>query len=374
MGHEIVKNTGGGDMAKNIFLLIFSLACISACDLNRRNAFSYRTEKLKPTGWESIELRYTADDPAKNISVRVTPRGGNNWYSFIVGTNELIYAPQALTKCPLYRDNRGCVLLYPTPNRVTDGKYRWNSREYLLKTRDDEKPRILHGILYDAEWKYRIVTTNSSSITLETWYDLNEDDPRFQAFPFSNQIIVRYSLLSDRLRVSYEVTNTGTVPFGYGFGLHPYFAVPGKKSGHVLFECDVPHLRDKNSKGIPAGGFSKKRMTGSYFYPAKPIEKEMFGVFHRANPGSKVSVFFMDLGLRLSMRSSSDFHYLILFKREKFPEFAAVEHQTSAPDAHNLYASGQKELSGLRVIHPQEMQYGNVDYIPSYEGSNATDR
>jgi len=51
------------------------------------------------------------------------------------------------------------------------------------------------------------------------------------AFPFELELILRYSVESRSLTLSAEVHNTGSVPFPYALGFHPYLRAPLTQQG-----------------------------------------------------------------------------------------------------------------------------------------------
>ncbi|HBE03731.1 MAG: hypothetical protein A2096_06445 [Spirochaetes bacterium GWF1_41_5] len=359
-------------MKKMVIITAALVLMLTSCQVIKnkffkKNAFSVSMQKLDPTGWDAVELKYTGPVPGKNLLVKISPQAGNNWFSLQSGTNQLLYSADNLSECPYYRDNRGTVVLFPTPHNVKDGKYKWNGSNYFLKGKNDKEQRSLHGILYDAAWNFKPPKTDEKSAVLETWYELTEENPLFQAYPFSNKIALRYILKQDRLRIEYEVLNTGSISMPYGFGLMPYFRIPGGNISNIKFECDIPQMLETSRHGISASGLSQVRGSRYHYFPAKTPDTEISKFYHRLLPESKVAVHFLPYKLEIWMIATGQFKFLGISKREKYPDFFSIAHTGCSPDAHNLYAAGHREISGLQILEPGQSDKGSIEYIIVYD-------
>ena len=111
---------------------------------------------------------------------------------------------------PLYRG----VVLVPWPNRVVDGRYRFDGVDQQLALTEPDRGHALHGL---ACWSdYRVVSRTSSSVLLET-----EVVPQ-AGYPHRLRVEVAHSLGDDGLTTRITAVNTGPSRAPYGASSHPY--------------------------------------------------------------------------------------------------------------------------------------------------------
>lgn len=104
-------------------------------------------------------------------------------------------------------------LLAPWPNRLAEGRYKLNSREF-QSSKLDPFGNAIHGLLYD-----RIVEVENHDESSVTFRHLFGQD---SFYPFSVELRVRYELHEDELLVTATANNLGE-PAPFGIGFHPYF-------------------------------------------------------------------------------------------------------------------------------------------------------
>nr|WP_221203253.1 aldose 1-epimerase family protein [Modestobacter versicolor] len=110
---------------------------------------------------------------------------------------------------------RGHVLA-PWPNRLRDGRFRWDGEDHETPLSEPETGNAIHGLVRYAPW--RVVDRTSDSVRLE---HLLHPQP---GYPWTLRLQVGYELSPAGLRVRTTATNEGDVPLPYGEGHHPYLA------------------------------------------------------------------------------------------------------------------------------------------------------
>jgi aldose 1-epimerase len=110
---------------------------------------------------------------------------------------------------------RGHVLA-PWPNRLRDGRYRWNGEEHELPQSEPETANAIHGLVRYLPWS--LVERSSDAVRLE---HLLYPQP---GYPFPLRLQISYDLSPHGLQVTTTATNEGDVPLPYGEGHHPYLA------------------------------------------------------------------------------------------------------------------------------------------------------
>jgi len=119
----------------------------------------------------------------------------------------------------------GIPILFPFPNRIRDGIYRWNGREYDLKQSSAMMlgPNAIHGFCANRAW--RVIEHGNDYAIGE--FQLSKDAADLAAFwPADFIIQTRYTLKDACLRADFVVTNPDQQPLPFGLGTHPYFRVP----------------------------------------------------------------------------------------------------------------------------------------------------
>lgn len=166
-----------------------------------------------PTG-RQIELRL-GDRHA------VVTETGGTLRSFRVGGRDVV-VPFAVDELP--PAVHGAVLI-PWPNRIGDGRYSFDGKEYQLDLSEPERSNAIHGLVRHTRWS--VSEQSDTSVRLEL--DLV---PRL-GYPFSLRFSLDYDLSPDALRVTLTATNIGDRTAPYGAGFHPWLS-PG---AHRLEDC-----------------------------------------------------------------------------------------------------------------------------------------
>lgn len=126
----------------------------------------------------------------------------------------------------------GIPILFPFPNRIRNGRMRWNGKEYYLPNdavRYDATGNAIHGFCLDRPW--RLVQQTESSVTGE--FQLSIDAPeRLSFWPADFIIRIQYLVQTNPatktalLVANITVQNPSETSLPWGFGTHPYFRLP----------------------------------------------------------------------------------------------------------------------------------------------------
>jgi aldose 1-epimerase len=117
---------------------------------------------------------------------------------------------------PLYRG----ALLAPWPNRVVDGRYRFDQLDQQLALTEPDRGHAIHGLVV---WQdFAAVSQQPDAVALGTTV------PGQTGYPFRLELVVTYSLTEHGLTISLQATNSGPGPAPFGTSIHPYLcAGPG---------------------------------------------------------------------------------------------------------------------------------------------------
>ncbi len=354
-------------MTRFIFLLAGALTLLTggpAYSAAPKVTFSCSTTRDAESGWHIIQLSAENRlDPRKNLTAKITPEGGANLFAFRVGEHEVILGPEKLSE--LTKKYRGTPILYPTPNRIKDGVYTFLGKQYAMSFPGEIQTHKGHGIVRDDAWQFDEPEAGAKSASLTVRYVLDPKNPRFPAYPFSNVLTVKYTLMADRMRVSYEVENRDTQPMGFGFALHPYWRIIGTKDD-IFIRVPLPYHMDATQM-MPSGKLDKVTPDSKWsLLDFKQLSTlRLDDVYFGAKPGSKVDIEYRSIGLTIHQRATADFTHVVVFTPDA--DLFCIENQTCSTDAHNLYSRGLVKESHLQVLKPGKKTGGHVDYIPEWK-------
>lgn len=327
--------------------------------------FSCSVTKDAETGWNIVQLNAeNKSDTRKSLSVKITPEGGNNLYSFTVGETELLHGPEKLSQ--LSSQFLGIPILYPTPNRIRNGVYVFLGDTLKMSFPGEIRSHAGHGLVWDdTAWKFDQPVAGKNSASFKAWYVFDRNNPRLTAYPFPNTLKVQYTLLADRVRVNYEVVNEGTKSMGFGFALHPFWNVIGTKD-QVTILVPLPYHMDATNM-LPSGKLDTvtKDSKWSLLEPKPLSGLKLDDVYFGSTPKREAVTMFQSIGLELRQRATADFTHVVVYTPDR--NFFCLENQTCSTDALNLYSKGLVKESHLQVLQPGKKTGGQVEYIPVWK-------
>jgi aldose 1-epimerase len=119
--------------------------------------------------------------------------------------------------------------LIPWPNRLGDGRYRFDDSDHQVALTEPDKHNAIHGFLHWRPWQ-AIEHHRDRVVMAATLLPL-------MGYPFALDVHIDYRLDDIGLTVTTTVTNIGDQPAPYGCGQHPYLS-PGDG---LVDECTL-HL------------------------------------------------------------------------------------------------------------------------------------
>jgi aldose 1-epimerase len=183
---------------------------------------------------------YYEDHQLNNYATFILEEGGR-LSSLTLDGKPIIANPEYAS----YQEHYGGAILFPFVNRIENGKYHYNDKEYQLKINDKELNNAHHGLAYNKSFRLRKVNTNDEKAVLKLSY---EADGKEQAFPFKYNIELLYQIEPKALSFSITIIQKDTQPFPYTIGWHPYFLI-AKDEIPELF-MDVIAKAKINRRGV----------------------------------------------------------------------------------------------------------------------------
>ena len=134
-------------------------------------------------------------------------------------------------------------LLVPWPNRIRDGRYRWDGEDLQLPITEVAAGNAMHGLLRWTAWD--LLARDEASVSLGTtvW-------PQ-PGYPFQLDVRATYGLGPDGLAVTVAAANVGTRPAPYGIGQHPYLAAGDDRVDSALLTVPAAEWLRTDDRGIP---------------------------------------------------------------------------------------------------------------------------
>ncbi|MCI8623686.1 MAG: hypothetical protein HFG26_08500 [Provencibacterium sp.] len=182
----------------------------------------FQVEKTRFGEFEQLVLR----DTEAGTSAAVVPARGGMLTSLVRDGYEYIYIhgenfhSEERARCAV-------PVLFPCCGRTVEETWRWNGKEY---------PMGIHGFVHSCSWELAEESAKDcASVTLA----LSADDFTRKSYPFDFSLRLTYALRGNAVTVSLQVENSGTEPFPFTFGFHPYFCVSALKNARVEADASL---------------------------------------------------------------------------------------------------------------------------------------
>lgn len=298
------------------------------------------------------------EDASAGSVARIAPHLGFNCYSFQAPVGDELV--DVIDAHPDFADGEqsfsgnGIPLLFPFPNRIRDGRYHWQGRDYEISPDDvgfDGAGNAIHGFCLDRPWR---VTDQGPSFVVGE-FQLSKDAPdRLKYWPTDCLIEVRYDLQASCLRADIRIANPSDTPLPWGFGTHPYFRLPLGAAGKPS-RCTVEapaaeewELIDCLPTGIRKPVSSGTDLRDGVYFDQLQLDHVLTGLTYENN-ALECGIVDELAGLEVQQRSDSLFRELVVFTPPG-RNAVCLEPYTASTDAINLQL--QDKDAGLQILEP----------------------
>ena len=294
----------------------------------------------------------SAEINGRTVAVSILPAMGSNLVSFQVDGRELIhFDAQGILADP--EATTGAFQMFPTPCRLTGSKYSFGGRE-IRQSKHGEQVSI-HGLVRDEQF-----AVEKSDRELVSTLEIGEGHPVLEGFPFPGRVTTIHRLISGGMELHFAFENRGDSPAPIGFGLHPYWRIPGDRS-EVLVQIPTDNIMELADL-IPTGKLLPVSGTDYDWREWRSLEGvEIDAVFYPKEPEDAAGITFVDEEIRLVLQASANMRHMICYAPAGQP-FVCLENLTCSPDDPNLYSNGFEEESGMAVVPPGEKWSGWIRY------------
>lgn len=155
-------------------------------------------------------------------------------------------------------------LLFPFPNRLADGKYSFQGKQYQFAHNDFGLPNALHGSV-----SHKLFTlTDRGKDNTKAWATAQLAETGSDAsYPFAFTLEVTYTLLDQSLSIKFKVMNKGNGQMPFGLGWHPYFNL-GRHISNCALKLPGCYEIEVDESMIPTG----KKSPSTCFDGYRPME------------------------------------------------------------------------------------------------------
>ncbi len=133
---------------------------------------------------------------------------------------EVIAGYEGYGEVPEFPGSRSAIL-FPFPNRLKAGKYRYEGVEYQFPTEEKHQGNAIHGMVRKEPFKLEeYEATAEGGVCKVVYYSSGLP---YYPFPFGLQVEFQYT--ADKMITKFNVENRGNTHMPVGLGWHPYFTL-----------------------------------------------------------------------------------------------------------------------------------------------------
>ncbi len=221
-----------------------------------------------------------------------------SWVETIVGYNNYQEVPD-------FPGSRSSIL-FPFPNRLKAGKYRYEGIEYQFPTEEKHHGNAIHGLVKDLPFKIleKEATDSGGFIKLA-----NYSSGDLPYYPFAFGLYVTFTYSNNELDVLFEVENRGNTHMPVGLGWHPYFTVGGGKVDEIEMKLPFVSQVELDDINLPTG----KVLDFFDYENFKKVENQEFDDCFKLIMQDKGAIFSPKDGYGLSLEPSKEFLFLQVY-------------------------------------------------------------
>ena len=253
----------------------------------------------------------------------------------------------------------GTPVLYPTPNRVRNGTFKFDGINYNYNSKHG-KP-YEHGLVYYEKWNYERPIIEEDKISVVFFLECKKGTNMYKAFPIKHVIKLIYSLSEKGLKAEYIIENLDSKKLPYGFALHPFFSKLSGDEGTYL-SLPAKKIMETTADLLPTGKLLDVNLLDNQIKTENKVKHMRFdSVFTSLEPNKSSTIRYSSMDFRIEIFAGEIFSHIVLYT-PKANDFFCIENQTCSTDAHNLYEKGFNAESGLDIVEPLKMKKSYIEY------------
>lgn len=232
-----------------------------------------------------------------------------------------------------YEVTYASAILFPFANRIKNGNYTFQQKQYVLELNSKEDKNAIHGLVYNKIFKLIEQETTDRHASVTIGYSEVEE---VKGFPFKYSIFLTYKLTIATLKLKVEVRNDDQRPLPFNVGWHPYFISSNLHNSFLTIQSNKKLVFDKHM--IPTK-IEDVSINGSIQIKDKRFD-DCF-ILNTNNIGFKTPNYYINLS------SSSKENYLQVYTLNE-KHSIAIEPITGPASSFN-------HKRGLQILDPDEI-------------------
>jgi aldose 1-epimerase len=304
---------------------------------------------------------YTLHDDATGASAAILPSYGFNLFDLRLPSAGLVrpvlVAVDDFAEKPSHPARSGTPILFPFPNRIRDGRFTFQGRQFQLPATNG--PNAIHGFAMEATWDVIEHKAAADEAFLVGRYQISKHSPdKRPLWPTDAVLQIRFSLAGRRLSMSITISNPTADDLPYGFGIHPYFRLPFWPGGDLAkTRVILPASKFWVLKDFLPNGEIRPVDARLDFRAGQPLmglklDDVLTGLEFVEKRGT-ARLADLEKGAEFHLTFDDGFRELVVYTPSNRPDVIAVEPYTQTTDAINLQSRGLG--AGLRVLaHGQQ--------------------
>ena len=256
----------------------------------------------------------------------------------------------------------GVPILFP-PNRIADGRFRFDGREYRFPITRPEENNYHHGILKSQPFAVSKAVETPDEVLIETrCYSNAASDAIYRDFPHAFKCKITYRLTAEGLEQEVVFFNRSETRMPLGVGFHTPLTIPfaGGIDADYVMRLAVGEEVELDGRNLPTGRrlplseqFSKLRREGLQVTGCGPIEAgfTLREIDVDGKPFRGALVEHLRTGVRTCYEVDEQTTYWTLWNNGGQVPYCCPEPQTWTTNAPN---AADPAAEGFRAIDPGE--------------------
>ena len=256
----------------------------------------------------------------------------------------------------------GVPILFP-PNRIADGRFRFDGREYRFPITRPEENNYHHGILKSQPFAVSKAVETPDEVLIETrCYSNAASDAIYRDFPHEFKCKITYRLTAEGLEQEVVFFNRSETRMPLGVGFHTPLTIPfaGGIDADYVMRLAVGEEVELDGRNLPTGRrlplseqFSKLRREGLQVTGCGPIEAgfTLREIDVDGKPFRGALVEHLRTGVRTCYEVDEQTTYWTLWNNGGQVPYCCPEPQTWTTNAPN---AADPAAEGFRAIDPGE--------------------
>ncbi len=259
----------------------------------------------------------------------------------------------------------GFPILMP-PNRIENGRFTFDGREYKLDINERGRENHIHGFVHNKPWRVKDIGADRRGAWIETVIRSIDEVYITRQFPHDFELSMKYFLKDGALKITSRCINKGEDAMPFGIGFHPYFKAPlSENSSKSMCSINVPANKVWELKEcIPTGRLIDLKGDPKDLRDGASLEGMLLDDVYTdlENQGDGSACQYIDQGTKVGLRFTADsqfLHWVIYSGKTIDADFICLEPYTWVTNAPNLHIPSS--ITGFRALAPNEEFIGEME-------------